>query len=312
MLLYSESAARNYLLGVILMNNIDNLIYPQKGKRKNIFFAGKGGVGKTSMACITAVQTSRKGYKTLLMTTDPAAHIGSVLNKPVTDEISGITENLYAVKIDQKKATEDYKNSVLEDAKGKFDENTIEAMREELNSPCTEEMAAFLKFIDYASDNDFDVIVYDTAPTGHTLRLLELPMDWSKQIQLKAGVSTEISQEDKTQKQRFDKVTAMMKNKDLTTFSFVMYPEKTPIVEAYRASKELEGLGIITQMVIANLVIPEEQVVSPFFKNRREMQIKYLNEIEEKFNRALLVKVPMFEKEIKGLNMLTEIAGKLF
>lgn len=293
------------------MNNIENLIYP-KGKRKNIFFAGKGGVGKTSMACITAIHTSQKGYKTLLMTTDPAAHIGSVLEKPVTDEITSITQNLYAVKIDQKKATEDYKRIILEDAKGKFDESTIKAMQEELNSPCTEEMAAFQKFVDYANDDDFEVIVYDTAPTGHTLRLLELPMDWDKQIELKVGTSGELSESDRAQKRRFDKVIAMMKDEEATTFSFVMYPEKTPIVEAYRASKELEEFGIKTQLVVANLVIPEEQAVSPFFKNRRDMQIKYLNEISQMFGKSLLLQIPMFEREIKGLDMLAKIASKIF
>lgn len=294
------------------MNNIENLIYPQNGIRKNIFFAGKGGVGKTSVACITAVQTSKKGYKTLLMTTDPAAHIGSVLDKPVSDEITRVTDSLFAVKIDQKKATEEYKNSILEGAKAKFDENTIKAMEEELNSPCTEEMAAFQKFIEFASGDDFEVIVYDTAPTGHTLRLLELPMDWSKQIQLKAGISTEINEADKIQKQRFDKVVSMMKDKDATTFSFVMYPEKTPMIEAYRASKELEEFGITTQLAVANLIIPEEQAVTPFFRNRREMQIKYLDEIRTRFEGAFILQIPMFEKEIKGLDMLTEIAEKVF
>ncbi|MBU5439783.1 TRC40/GET3/ArsA family transport-energizing ATPase [Tissierella sp. MSJ-40] len=295
-------------------NNIGKLIYPKENKRKNIFFSGKGGVGKTSMACITAVQTAKKGFKTLLMTTDPAAHIGNVLDKPVSDEITKIdgVNNLYAVKIDQKKATEDYKNSILDEAKGKFGEDTIKAMEEELNSPCTEEMAAFQKFIQYASGDEFDIIVFDTAPTGHTLRLLELPMDWSKQIQLKAGISTGISDADKLQKERFDKVMDMMKNEDETTFSFVMYPEKTPMIEAYRASKELEEFGIKTQLVSINLIIPEEQAQSPFFKKRRDMQLAYIEEIKEKFENANILTIPMFDKEIKGIDMLEQISEVVF
>jgi len=296
------------------MNSIEKLIYPEKGKRKNIFYSGKGGVGKTSMACITAVQTAKKGFKTLLMTTDPAAHIGNVLDRPVTDEITKIdgVENLYAVKIDQKKATEDYKHSILEDAQNKFDENTIKAMTEELDSPCTEEMAAFQKFIEYASESDFDVMVFDTAPTGHTLRLLELPMDWSKQIQLKAGLSAEISDADKKQKEKFDNVIEMMKDEKLTTFGFVMYPEKTPIIEAFRASQELETVGIKTQLVVANLVIPEEQAVTPYFQNRRKMQDKYREEIKARFNEAQVLTVPMFEKEIKGIEMLLKVSNIIF
>ncbi|RKL62306.1 arsenic-transporting ATPase [Thermoanaerobacteraceae bacterium SP2] len=296
------------------MNNIDKLIYPQNGRRKNIFYSGKGGVGKTSMACITAVQTAKKGFKTLLLTTDPAAHIGNVLDKPVTDEITKIDglENLYAVKIDQKKAMEDYKNQILENVRGKFDENTVKAMEEELNSPCTEEMAAFQKFIEYAGKEDFEVIVFDTAPTGHTLRLLELSMDWSKQIQLKARLSAGISEADKEQKEKFDKVIEMMKNEEETTFSFVMYPEKTPFIEAYRASEELKTVGIKTRMIVANMIIPEEQAVTSFFKNRRNMQLKYLEEIKERFNEAVVLPVPMYERQIKGMEMLERISYNIF
>lgn len=295
------------------MSKLSNVIYPQKGGRKNIFFSGKGGVGKTSMACITAVRAANMGYKTLLLTTDPAAHIGNVLDKPVSDNITPIDgiDNLYAVKIDQKKATEEYKQSILREADGKFDPNTLMAMKEELDSPCTEEMASFQKFVQYASNDDFEVIVVDTAPTGHTLRLLELPMDWSKQIQLKAGINTEISEGDRLQKERFDKVIRIMKDEDATTFAFVMYPEKTPIVEAYRAASELRTLGIKTQLVVANLIIPQEQAISAFYKKRREMQLGYIEEIKETFREAELLQVPMFEDEIKGLEMLIEIGRQI-
>jgi arsenite/tail-anchored protein-transporting ATPase len=301
-------------MGDILMNRLDNLLYPQKGYRKNIFFAGKGGVGKTSLACITAVNSAKKGYKTLLLTTDPAAHIGRVLDKPVNNTITPIEgiDNLYAVEIDQKKCTEEYKQNILKDAVTKFSANTIKAMEEELNSPCTEEMAAFQKFIEFATLEDFDVMVFDTAPTGHTLRLLELPLDWSKQIQMKIGLSVEASENDLLQKERFEHVFAMMKDEKTTTFSFVMYPEKTPIIEAFRASNELRGLDIKTQLVVANLVIPEEQCQTPFFINRRNMQLKYIEEIREQFNDAELLTVPMFAEEIRGMDMLNQIAQQVF
>jgi len=294
--------------------DVSNLIYPVKGKQKNIFFSGKGGVGKTSMACITAIRTAMKGYKTLLMTTDPAAHIGNVLEKNISSEITKVDdiENLHAVRIDQKKATKEYIEKIVNDAKSKFDENTIKAIEEELNSPCTEEMAAFQKFVEYASSEEYEVIVFDTAPTGHTLRLLELPMDWSKQIQFKAGESAEISEEDKIQKERFDKVIDMMKDKEITTFGFVMYPEKTPIIEAYRASKELETLEIKTQLVVANLIIPEEQAITRFMVNRRNMQLKYIKEIENRFNNASIIKIPMYDKEVKGIEMLKDISKQIF
>jgi len=295
------------------MNSLSSAIYPQAGKRKFIFFSGKGGVGKTSMACIAAVKTAQEGFKTLLLTTDPAAHIGNVLDRPVTDKISSIEgiDNLYAVKIDQKKATEEYKAQVLKEAKGRFDPNTLMVMKEELESPCTEEMAAFQKFVEFASNEEYEVIVIDTAPTGHTLRLLELPMDWSKQIQIKAGIYSELSEADRLQKKRFDKVMENMKDEALTSFAFVMYPEKTPIAEAKRASEELIALDIKTQLVVANLIIPEEQAITSFYKNRRSMQLGYIEEIKETFKDSVLLQVPMQEEEIKGLAMLTAIGQEI-
>ncbi|WP_312286384.1 ArsA family ATPase [Terrisporobacter sp.] len=240
--------------------------------------------------------------------------MGKVLDKPIENSPAPIDgcPNLYAAKIDPKVAFEEYKEMVLKDAKSKFSGPTIATMEEELNSPCTEEMAAFQKFISYASEEEYDVIVFDTAPTGHTLRLLELPMDWSKQIQMKAGVTAEISEEDKKQKEKFDRVIATMKDQEKTTFSFVMYPEKTPIIEAYRASEELKTVGIETQMVIANLIIPEEQATSPFFRNRRNMQEKYLQEIKNDFANSEVVRVPMYDKEINGIDMLTKIGNSIF
>jgi len=309
-----RKSAKKLFKGKNDKKSIQNLIYPQNGKRKNIFFSGKGGVGKTSMACITAIETARKGYKTLLMTTDPAAHIGNVLEKTVTHEITKMDEidNLYSVKIDQKKATEEYKNIILSEAREKFDKTTVMAMEEELDSPCTEEMAAFQKFVEYANLGDFEVIVFDTAPTGHTLRLLELPMDWSKQIQFKAGESADISEADKKQREKFHRVIEMLKDEERTTFAFVMYPEKTPIIEAFRASKELETVGIKTHLAVANLIIPEEQAVTPFFKNRRSMQLKYFDEIVERFNEAKILQVPMYDNEIKGIEMLKRIGESCF
>ena len=118
-----------------------------------------------------------ENYKTLLVTTDPAAHIGEVLDKRVGTRPTMITENLYAVMIDQEEAFEQYKEQVLSDARGKYSEDMLAAMEEELNSPCIEEMAAFEKFAQFMESTEYDVLVFDTAPTGHTLRLLDLPFD---------------------------------------------------------------------------------------------------------------------------------------
>jgi arsenite-transporting ATPase len=184
-------------------------------------------------------------------------------------------------------------------------------MEEELNSPCTEEIAAFDQFIDYASQDKWQVIVFDTAPTGHTLRLLELPLDWSKQLDVKVFASADTVAADDVAKQRFGQVIDMMRDPNRSTFAFVMYPESTPIIEAYRASRELGTLDIPTGLVVANLVIPPEQATTPFSRARRTMQEKYLAEIWERFNVPVL-HIPLLPHEVKGLDVLTELAGKIY
>jgi arsenite-transporting ATPase len=282
--------------------------------RRTIFFAGKGGVGKTVASCITAVWLARQGYKTLLLTTDPAAHLGDVLDTPVGDEITPVSgqPNLWAVKIDPKAAAETYKERILSDARQRGrPESAIKVMEEELESPCTEEMAAFDKFIEYASQEGWESVVFDTAPTGHTLRLLELPVDWSKQIDVKIFASVEATAADDVAKRRFGKVIEMMSDSNQSTFAFVMYPEATPILEAWRASQELGTVGIHPGLVVANMVIPPEQSTTPFVQSRRLMQEKYLKEIGERFN-VPLVQIPLLPQEIKGLKRLAELGEQIY
>lgn len=286
---------------------------PKPGIPRSIFFAGKGGVGKTSMSCITAVWLARKGVKTLLVTTDPAAHIGEVLGQQVESEPIKINsvDNLWAVKIDAKKAAAEYTERVLRDAGQTHSKETLEVMREQLDSPCTEEMATFNKFLDYVLLKGYECMVFDTAPTGHTLRLLELPIDWSKQLELKVSLSREGELLDKEAYDRYCNVIEIMRDKARTTFSFVLYPENTPIMEAYRAVEELHDVGIATQVVVANLVLPREYCTNKFFKQRRAMQDKHLKTLNEKFS-AAIIEMPMMDQEILGLDVLDQAAQLLF
>jgi len=284
------------------------------GHRRTLFFAGKGGVGKTVASCLTAVWLARQGYKTLLLTTDPAAHLGDVLGAPVGDAAAPVSgqPNLWAAKIDPKTAAAAYKTRILDDAcqRGR-PAQAIKIMAEELNSPCTEEMAAFDKFIDFASQTDWQAVIFDTAPTGHTLRLIELPMDWSQQIDIKVFASVETSAADDVAKQRFGQVIEMMRDPAQSTFAFVMYPESTPILEAWRAAQELGTVGIHAGLVVANFVIPPEQATTPFVRARRAMQEKYLAEISERFTTPVL-QIPLLPQEVKGLEMLAVLGEQLY
>jgi arsenite-transporting ATPase len=290
------------------------LLVPANGHGRTLFFAGKGGVGKTALSCVTAVWLARHGYRTLLLTTDPAAHIGDVLGEPVGDEVLPVNgvHNLWAVKIDPRVAAEAYKAGILDQARqqGRPPE-ALRAMAEELDSPCTEEMAAFDRFIDYASSNRYDVLVFDTAPTGHTLRLLELPVDWSQQLQVKLYASAELSQADAAAKARFGQVIDMMRDPQRSTFAFVTYPETTPIVEAWRAAEELRTLGIPLGLVVANQVLPPEQCTTEYFCRRLLMQSRYLQDMGGRFQVPILT-APLLPYEVKGLDVLTELGERIY
>jgi arsenite-transporting ATPase len=288
-------------------------LLPDGGPR-TIFFAGKGGVGKTAVSCTTAVWLARQGLRTLLITTDPAAHIGDVLGVTVDPEpgpVAGVP-GLWAARVDPKAAAAAYVERVIGDAiaNGRG-EDQIAAMREELDSPCTEEIAAFDRFIDLISRDTYDVTVIDTAPTGHTLRLLELPIDWSRQLDVKVFASVDTAAADDVAKARFGRVIDMMRDPRQSTFAFVMYPEATPIVEAARAIEELGTVGIPLGLVVANMVLPADVCTTPYTMARHRMQQRYLAEIARRFD-APIMEVPLVDGEVAGLDRLATMAGRLF
>lgn len=294
-----------------MSNMIEDLLAPRNEARR-VFVAGKGGVGKTSIACITAIWLSRRGVRTLLVTTDPAAHLSNVLGQKVCEtptQVNGMSA-LSAVNIEQGKAHEEYKARILEAAKGKYSVETLKAIEEELNSPCAQEMAAFDKFVDYILGSEYEVVVFDTAPTGHTMRLLKLPAAWSEQIELSGLVSSKTESIENV-KEKFGKVMETMSDPLKTTIAFVVYPEATPIIEAWRASQELKTVGITTALVFANQVLPSEHCKNDFFKKRSQMQAQYLEEIKRRFNVPIL-RMPLLDSEILGVETLIEASEILY
>jgi len=293
-------------------DSIDEIIKPN-GKTKSIFFTGKGGVGKTVISVATAFKFASEGHKTLLLTTDPASHIGEVLEQNITDKIHKVVgvENLWSVIVDQEKVTVEYKQRIIQESRSKYSEDMMIAIKEELESPCTEEMAAFDKFMGYVENDDYDFVVFDTAPTGHTLRLLELPFDYSDQVSLMVATNQKSQDAKSVTQKRFDNVIARMKNPEQSIFSFVVYPESTPVVEAYRAMLDLKESGIQTQFVVANQVLEPEYCINEYFVKRKKMQEKYLREIKERFQLPVTV-MPLLDSEIKGMDMIKKAADLLF
>lgn len=277
------------------------------------FLAGKGGVGKTTLAVAIAVQNARNGTKTLLMTTDPASHIGLVLESEIGKDPTAVTgvPGLYAARIDPRDETARYQQAVLAEARERYMADTVLRMEEELNSPCTEEVAVFRRFLWALLTEEYDTVVFDTAPTGHTLRLLGLPLSYSQQIAVKAQGSEESRAVDQEEAATMHRAMAMLQDRHTTTFAWVVYPESTPIQEAHRGAQDLRTIGIETGAVIVNQVLPEEVCVHPLFKKRYAMQQRYIANLGEQFPGATIVKVPLQAEDVIGLTALDDLVESI-
>ncbi len=228
------------------LDAVRKLLRPANGTRY-LFFTGKGGVGKSTVACATSVYLADQGLRTLIVTTDPASHLQEIFEQevgPVPTPVKGV-KNLDVARIDQKVALDEYRKRILDSVKDQPKE-VLKSVEEDLNSPCAEEMSAFEKFMSYFELEGYQVVIFDTAPTGHTLRLLELPSDWKGFIDL-GTLAKNTSAETRN---KYASVIETMRSKDKSTFVFVVYPEYTPIIEAWRASQELKKqVGIETALV---------------------------------------------------------------
>jgi len=288
-------------------------ILDKKGDSKMVIITGKGGVGKTIAACAVAAHLAGDRYETLLVTTDPAAHIGYVLDEPVGDTIAHTKSlpHLSAVRIDQKIAVETYKKKIIADAeRSGYSTDMLAALKEELESPCTEEMAVFEQFSRLTENGDFNYIVFDTAPTGHTLRLLELPYDYARQVEMMVNIKKENASASEA-KNKLETLVKKLKDPDQCAFLLVMYPEYTPIHEAKRTMDDLTLAGIQVQGIIANNVLEIDESTPDFFRRRYGMQQHYLKIAADIFQLPVF-KIPMFDDEIIGLPMLKEVSESLF
>jgi len=297
--------------------SVADRVTPSDDETRYLFFTGKGGVGKSTIAAASATKLAEAGYETLVVTTDPAAHLEDIFGDPVGHDPTSVSQsNLDAARIDQEKALEEYRTQVLDHVTEMYEdkedteidvEAAIANVEEELESPCAEEMAALEKFVSYFQQDGYDVVVFDTAPTGHTLRLLELPSDWKGFMDL--GSLTKGAAPAKGD--QYDEVIETMQDPERSSFAFVMYPEYTPMMEAYRAAEDLnDQVGIETAFVVANYLLPEEYGDNAFFANRRAQQEKYLGEIKDRFETPLMC-APLRRDEPIGLEELSAFGDEI-
>ena len=248
---------------------------------KYLFFTGKGGVGKTSIACATAVALADSGKKVLLVSTDPASNLQDVFGIPLDNKGTEIKEapGLAVANLDPLAAAAEYRESVIGPYRGKFPDSVIRNMEEQLSGSCTVEIAAFNEFSDFLTDEDkaerFDHILFDTAPTGHTLRMLQLPSAWTGFISESTHGASCLGQLSglESKKEIYKKAVHTLADGNLTTLILVTRPETAPILEAKRASEELGTLGINNQLLVVNGLLdsadPNDAVESALFEKQK-------------------------------------------
>ena len=227
---------------------------------KYLFFTGKGGVGKTSIACATAVGLADNGKKILLISTDPASNLQDVFNQTLNGHGTDIQEvpGLTVVNLDPEQAAAEYKEGVIAPFRGQLPESVIQNMEEQLSGSCTVEIAAFNQFSDFITDADkakeYDHIIFDTAPTGHTLRMLQLPSAWSTFISESTHGASCLGQLSGLEERKgiYKQAVETLSDANATRLVLVSRPEIAPLKEAARSSHELQLLGIKNQLLVIN------------------------------------------------------------
>ncbi len=227
---------------------------------RNLFFTGKGGVGKTSVACATAIALAERGRRVLLVSTDPASNLDEVLETPLAGEPREVTgvRGLFALNIDPEAAAHAYRERMVGPYRGVLPDAAVRSIEEQLSGACTVEIAAFDEFSKLLGDArataDFDHVVFDTAPTGHTLRLLELPAAWTGFLETNVGGTSCLGPLAglKAQQALYDGSRAALIDGSRTALVLVSRADVAALREAERTRGELAALGIERQELVIN------------------------------------------------------------
>ncbi len=323
-------------------------LLPKSGFR-TIFVIGKGGVGKTTTSAALAVALAKKGYKTLIVSLDPAHNLGDVFMIKLTDKPKKLVENLYASELDMEKLIKGYLKHLEKNLKNMYRYLTVinlEKYFEVLSySPGIEEYATLEAVREILTEgNKWDIIVFDTPPTGLTLRVLALPrisLIWAdrlidirrkilerrktvakihgeqkfvidgEEFQLaKEEEDDAVMKELKAYRAEVEFVERVITDPNKTSVIAVMNPEMLPLYETERAYKSLKKFKIPFNLIVVNKVITLEKDI-PELRVKLDAQKKVLSGIEEKFRGIDIIRIPMFAEEPRGLERLERLGGSV-
>lgn len=284
---------------------------PQKANLTHyLFFTGKGGVGKTTTASATAINLADASNQVMLVSTDPASNLQDVFNTALTNKPQAIkgVPGLFAANFDPVTAAGEYRESVVGPYRGVLPAAAIKNIEEQLSGSCTVEIAAFNEFANFLTDptvdQRFDYIIFDTAPTGHALRMLQLPSAWNNYLAENERGASCLGQlagmGDK--KAIYAKAVATLSNGDLTTLMLVTRPQKAALLEAARAAQELAAIGMTNQQLIINgtLKTPTDHASQAIFA-QQQADLQQMPAVLKKFAQY---EVPLRAYNITGLNKL--------
>ena len=297
--------------------------------RKVLFFGGKGGVGKTTSASATALAASRAGRRVLLVSTDPAHNTADILGRPVGPDIVEVRPCLHALEIDAARESARYVGEVKERIRTLFGHHILKEANRQIDlaasMPAAEEVALFDRIgsLIAGEDDRFDLLVFDTAPTGHTLRLIRMPelMEaWIRALSRSRRAMLGVEQDEgndpimrslSERLERLREFRARLLSPRVTAFVLVLIAERLPIEETSRAIGQLEEAGVRVGALVVNRVLPASSP-DPFLVARRAQEQVYLDEIDRRFAAVPRMRVPQLPRDVHGIETLETIAGALF
>lgn len=308
--------------------------------RRVLFFGGKGGVGKTTAATAFSLLSAARGSNTLLVSTDPAHSSGDILERKLAGGIQRVREHLWVLELDSEEEADRYIQSVSHTIRGQVKP----ALRSEIDrqirmarvSPGAQEAALFDRIAELIerSEGEYDRIIFDTAPTGHTIHLLALPemmeawvdglISRRKQVNemsalwknMTVGTGAETSDDPvervlQERKRKFARMRRVLLDELQTAFIFVLNPERLPILETEKAIQMLTEHKVPVGGIVVNRVLPEDIPDHAFFQARKRQEAEYLKDIERRFARMATLKLPLLDRDVVGEFALEQIVGHL-